>query len=421
MLSPLFPYEPLTAEQIKAMDSLAQLVKEETLAPLWLNLFRKQREVLLVKFLSARKWNPEEAHKMILGSSAFRNERLLDSSPIFPSCMAIHGFDQEELEKFQGLGPRSANHDIDKFAKLLTHCYAASWHKWDKEGRPVYIERTGKINVKALVDRCRSLVPPGGDIAQPCILNHLHSNEVGTQLLLFQNSKLQCSPPIAQVSVIMDCEGWSLSQLFGPAMEILKSQSEMDMSNYPEGLHKIYVANAPMTLSVAWNIVKGWLEPRIQKKVIFMKPAETKAKLLEQFDAEHLPAFLGGTCTCEGGCVPDNDISHDPEGEDCGLVMTHVVEVKKGTKEQRKYSAVANTEVMWEFFVADKYDITLEGVFTPNDQTAPISLPQSARSAQGSHSFTPSQDGVITFTFDNYYAWIHSKRVSFRVIGANLV
>jgi hypothetical protein len=217
----------------------------------------------------------------------------------------------------------------------------------------------------------------------------------------------------------MDCEGFSLGQIFGPAMEILKAQSQVDQSFYPEGLHKIYVANAPTTLSVAWNIVKGWLEPRVQKKVIFMKASETKAKLLEAFDAEHLPAFLGGTCSCVGGCVADTDISHDPEVEDCGLVMTQVVEVKHGTKEYRKYNVNANTEVLWEFFVADKYDITLEAVFEPNDKSPPIQLPSSTRSTNGSHAFTPATDGVITFTFDNYYAWIHSKRVSFRAIGAH--
>lgn len=236
----------------------------------------------------------------------------------------------------------------------------------------------------------------------------------------FQNRKLQRNPPIAQVSVIMDCSGFSLSQIFGPAMEILKAQSQLDTAYYPEGLHKIYVVNAPTTLSVAWNIVKGWLEPRIQKKVIFMKPAETKAKLLEAFDAENLPDFLGGTCCCEGGgCVPDPETSHDPDVEECGIIKTDVVEVKHGTKQHRKFSAVANTEVIWEFFVADKYDITLEAVFEPSDKTSAIPLDASQRTNHGSHSYTPTVDGIITFTFDNYYSWIHTKRVSFRVIGAH--
>ena len=419
MLSPLFPYEPLTAEQVKAMETLAALVKESELSPLWLDVFKSSRDVFLVKFLTARKWHPEEAYKMVVASSEFRNDRKLDILPLFPATIPTHGFDQAELEAFQGHGPRPGNQDIDKFAKLLTHCYAASWHKWDKEGRPVYIERTGKINVKQLVDRCRAMVPPGGDISQPCITNHLHSNEVGHTLLRFQNEKLKKHPPIAQVSVIMDCDGFSLSQIFGPAMEILKAQSHIDQAYYPEGLHKIYVANAPTSLSVAWNIVKGWLEPRVQKKVVFMKAHETKAKLLEAFDEENLPSFLGGTCSCEGGCVADTDASHDPNVEECGLVMTQVVEVKHGAKEHRRYNASANCEAVWEFFVADKYDITLEATFEPNDKSASLTLPVSTRVNAGSHSFTPTCDGVIVFTFDNYYAWVHSKRVSFRVVGAH--
>ena len=423
-LSPLFPYEPLTNEQQAAMSALAALVKPEAdLSPLWLDLFTNAKDVFLVKFLTARKWHVDDAYKMILASSKFRNERKLDVSPLFPSAIPTHGYDQAELEKFQGLGPRPAN-DVDKTSKVLTHCYAASWHKWDKDGRPLYIERTGKINVKELVNRCRAMVPPGGDIAQPCIINHLHSNEVGHTLLRFQNAKLNKHPPIAQVSAIMDCEGFSLSQIFGPAMEILKAQSSMDQAYYPEGLHKIYVANAPTSLSVAWSIVKGWLDPRVQKKVIFMKSHETKEKLLEAVGAANLPVFLGGTCACEGGCVADTDASHDPNVEDCGLVMTHVVKVKHGCKETLRYQASAGNEVVWEFFVADKYDINIEAAFHPqppvegtHQQVA--SLPASSRATSGSHSFTPTADGTIEFTFDNHYAWLHTKKVSFRVVGAH--
>ena len=419
-LSPLFPYEPLTHEQLLAMAALSNLVKPSDLSPLWLDLFTNQKDVFLVKFLTARKWHVDDAYKMVLASSAFRNERKLDVSPLFPSTIPTHGYDQAELEKFQGIGPRDTNQEVDKFAKLLTHCYAASWHKYDKEGRPVYIERTGKVNVKELVNRCRAMVPPGADIAQPCITNHLHSNEVGHMLLRFQNAKLNKHPPIAQVSAIMDCDGFSLSQVLGPAMDILKAQSHMDQAYYPEGLHKIYVANAPTSLSVAWSIVKGWLDPRVQKKVVFMKPHETREKLLEAFDAENLPAFLGGTCNCEGGCVADTDTSHDPNVEDCGLVMTHVIKIKHGCKEAVKYNATANTEVVWEFFVADKYDITLEAVFHPSALgSAAQPLPASTRATTGSHSFTPHGDGVIEFTFDNHYAWLHTKKVSFRVVGAH--
>jgi hypothetical protein len=102
------------------------------------------------------------------------------------------------------------------------------------------------------------------------------------------------------------------------------------------------------------------------------------------------------------------------------MIKTDVVEVKHGTKQYRKFNAVAHTEVVWEFFVADKYDITLEAVFEPNDKSfSAIPLDASQRSNHGSHSFTPQVDGVITYTFDNFYSWIHSKRVSFRVIGAH--
>lgn len=56
----------------------------------------------------------------------------------------------------------------------------------------------------------------------------------------------------------------------------------------------------------AWSIIKRWLDKRILEK-IFICGTDYKDVLLQHIDAENLPDFLGGKCTCShmpGGCVP---------------------------------------------------------------------------------------------------------------------
>jgi hypothetical protein len=77
--------------------------------------------------------------------------------------------------------------------------------------------------------------------------------------------------------------------------------------NYPENMGNCYVINAPFVFSACWSIVKGFLDERTTQKIKIIGGSYQKP-LLEMIDAENLPKFLGGTCTCEGlgGCAKSN-------------------------------------------------------------------------------------------------------------------
>lgn len=77
----------------------------------------------------------------------------------------------------------------------------------------------------------------------------------------------------------------------------------MTSDNYPESMGLMFVVNAPWAFSAVWSICKSFVDERTQKKIQIMNTGYEK-KLLEVIDAENLPAFLGGTCTCasSGGC-----------------------------------------------------------------------------------------------------------------------
>ena len=70
---------------------------------------------------------------------------------------------------------------------------------------------------------------------------------------------------------------------------------------------RLAIVNAPRGFSAIWNVMKPWIAKETAAKVTIMG-SDYKSKLLEIIDPENLPAFLGGTCTCDGlgGCVKSN-------------------------------------------------------------------------------------------------------------------
>lgn len=418
--SPLFPYEPLTAEQVVMMNDFAAKVDAlPEISPMLFGLYQRNRDVFLVKFLTARKWNIADALKMVVDTTEFRKKRQLDVTPLFPPAIKCHGYDIEALVDLGTLGPRAPS-ELDRYSNQLKSCYASSWHKWDKGGRPVYIERTGRINVKEIVRRCKQMVPPGNDFSEPCVVAHLHANEVGGALLRYKNeTRAAGTPEIVQVTVVMDCKGFSLGHLFGPAMDILKAQSVMDQAYYPEGLHKLYVANAPTSLSVAWNIVKGWLDARVQKKIVFMKSGETAAGLLEAIDADKLPLFLGGTCKCEGGCVGSDNPTEEIEDDDAmiadNVVKTELIKVPARDKVTKSIAVDEKTQTLWDFHVEDKLDISISATFEGADGSNVV-IADAERLQKGSGQYSTKTKGTIVISLDNTFSWLAKKTVCFLAV-----
>lgn len=411
--SPLFPHDPYTPEQRATILNFLGAVEGLELSPVLQKSLSSDPEIFAVKFLTARKWILEDALKMLKETVQFRLEKQLDTTGLFPATVPVRGYSIDELIAFQGCGERKPG-ELDVIHSHLKGAYAASWHKHDKHGRPVYIERTGHVKVKELVAKCKSLTPPGGDIAEPCRKSHLHSNEVGGVILRYCNEAAQREgkDKIVQVTVIMDCAGMGMGHLFGPAMEILKQNSAMDQKYYPEGLANLYVVNAPSMITIAWSIVKGWIEPRVQKKVIFVKPADTARVLLEAIDADCLPAYLGGTCSCEGECVPEVASSGDAEDGTTGdLPLTEEISIARGSSVVKEYAVLKGTAVSWEFAVnGAKYDINFRAVA---GEGAPVADLQ--RQNKGSGVIDVTEDGKIIFTLDNSYSWVYAKTVLFRI------
>jgi hypothetical protein len=166
----------------------------------------------------------------------------------------------------------------------------ASANGHPQDGRPVYIESLGKVDLTALnkitsQDRMiQNLVCEYEKMADPRL--PACSRKSGYLL------ETSCS--------ILDLKGVGI----GKATSVygyLGAVSAISQNYYPERLGKMYVINAPWGFSGVFSVVKKFLDPVTSAKIHILGSGYEK-ELLAQIPAENLPKQFGGKCECEGGC-----------------------------------------------------------------------------------------------------------------------
>ncbi|TAQ89849.1 hypothetical protein B7494_g1808 [Chlorociboria aeruginascens] len=217
----------------------------------------------LLRFLRARKFDVTLAEKMFVESEKWRKEINLDD--------LVQNFDYKEK-------------------KEVFEYYPQYYHKTDKDGRPVYIEQLGNIDLNAMYkittsDRMlQNLAVEYEKLADPRL--PACSRKSGNLL------ETCCT--------IMDLKGVGVTKV--PSVySYVKLASAMSQNYYPERLGRLYLINAPWGFSTVFSVVKGWLDPITVEKIHVLGSGYQK-DLLTQVPAENLPKTFGGSCECEGGC-----------------------------------------------------------------------------------------------------------------------
>ncbi|KAI5790735.1 phosphatidylinositol transfer protein [Peziza echinospora] len=187
---------------------------------------------------------------------------------------------------------------VDKLVKEFVYVekpkvfeyYPQYYHKTDKDGRPVYIEQLGKIDLTAMykittADRMlQNLVVEYEKLTDPRL--PACSRKAGVLL------ETCCT--------VMDLKGVGITSI-NSVYSYVKSASAISQNYYPERLGKLYLINAPWGFSSAFKIVKAFLDPVTVEKIHILGSGYT-AELLSQIPKENLPKAFGGSCDCEGGC-----------------------------------------------------------------------------------------------------------------------
>jgi hypothetical protein len=248
----------LTVIQQHALEKLKKELQDE-------GLFVPERmdDAALLRFLRARKFDLPKTKEMLLAAEQWRKD--------FGVADLVKNFDFKEMKA------------VDKY-------YPQYYHKMDKDGRPIYVEQLGKLDIKALYE--------------------ITTQERQLQRLVWEYEKFlterlpACASaighPVETSCTILDLNNVSLTNFYRVSDYVMKAAS-IGQDRYPECMGKFYIVNAPWTFSAVWSIIKPWLDEVTVSKIDILRSG-FKETLLAQIDPENLPKELGGTCSCPGGC-----------------------------------------------------------------------------------------------------------------------
>jgi len=255
----------LTPEQQSTLDAF----KKDLTA---LELYREgppasHSDATLLRFLRARKFDLPKAIAMFTDSEKWRKDFKVDE--------LYQNFEYKERE------------EVNKI-------YPQFYHKIDKDGRPVYIEQLGKLDLNKLY----TVTTPERQL-QRLVVEY---EKFLRDRLPICTAMREDGEIVDTSCTIMDLSGVGMSS-FWKVKNFVQEAAKISQDYYPETMGKFYIINAPYLFSTAWNWVKPWLDPVTVAKINIVGSSSTKSELLAQIPAENLPAmFPGGQCNCPEGC-----------------------------------------------------------------------------------------------------------------------
>ncbi|CAL1701897.1 unnamed protein product [Somion occarium] len=262
----------LTAQQQQVLDQFKKELQEE-------GHFVPERmdDAMLLRFLRARKFDLHKAKAMLLAAEQWRKD-----------------FGIEEIMK---------NFDFKEKA-LVDKYYPQYYHKMDKDGRPVYIERLGLLDVNELY----KITTPERQLQRL-----VYEYEKNTLERLPACSKA-IGHPVETSCTILDLKNVSLTAFYRVKGYVMEA-SAIGQDRYPESMGKFYIINAPWGFSTIWSFIKPWLDEVTVSKIDIIGSTYAE-KLLQQIPAENLPKEFGGKCVCEGGCSLSDAGPWNPNGKE---------------------------------------------------------------------------------------------------------
>jgi len=247
---------PITADPRQRPDFTMALYSPSTQPSNW-------SDSLLYRFLSARKNNADAAADMFIGYCAWREK---------------YGVD--DLSRQQPM----------PFDEIIESFLAHRMHSTDKDGRVIYIQRTGLINPSDFLARVNDDV---------LVLTHTHFVE--RCMVALQASSVARGQRVSKMVNVIDTTGFTLSH--ARMVKIFRYSTYIDQNYYPEMLGAFYMVRShPHTLSM-FQAAFETAAVLVCSAVRGLHPTDNLSLALLVLRAG-ASAILPALCICHGTSIP---------------------------------------------------------------------------------------------------------------------
>lgn len=311
------------------------------------------------------------------------------------------------------------------FNKLMG-IVSAEFHNYDIDGRPIFINNSGSVNVDLLASTVRD-----NDI----MISHVHMMEQCLQDMELQSIKH--NKRIDKLVTVQNIRGLSLQHR--KLAHIFTNVNIIDSTYYPEFVHQIIIINAPTVFSTMFNtIIKPFLDPITAQKFYIFNDDQSKylTLLTQTWGLHNVPTIFGGQCNhSKIQCFPtytspkpkSNEIIqiiHQFTGQTGLLTIKankiYIIESEYGAK-QRPFNDSAHDRTIYYSFktLDDIYFsiIWIDAIDTHNNKTIKQSTHIRSNDGliQGQYTVQRNSIGCIQLRFDNTHSSWNTKHVEYNV------
>lgn len=220
---------------------------------------------------------------------------------------ALERLDRDALRRFL----RSRNHDVAKAIdavvatlawrdkegidsimetfdfperQQLFEMYPEGFFCTDDEGRPVYYQRPGGLDLRKL-NKFTSL--------QRAVRYHLRKQEWMLRDVL-PAASIAAGRRIHQNTLVLDLHGIGVTSLAGDVGRVVSEILRVDQDHYPELMARCIVIRAPTSFKIIWKLVRPLLNPRTRDKVTLCSGKSREALAAAGLPLEHVPTLFKG-------------------------------------------------------------------------------------------------------------------------------
>lgn len=281
----------LNEQETEALDAFKKLAEEEGLykpgSP------ASHDDTVLLRYLRARRWIPEEALKQFSDSHIWRTANDLD--------VLYHTIELDSYEQSRRMYPQWTG-------------------RRDRRGIPLYLFEIRQLDSKAVAEYERrgaastfSNAKPDGKTA-PGLLRLFALYENLTHFVMPFCSQLQDrefpGTPITMTTNIVDISGVGLKQ-FWNLKSHMQAASQLATAHYPETLDRIFIIGAPVFFSTVWGWIKRWFDPITVSKIFILGSHEVESTLRQFIYPKNIPKQYGGELEFGWGQLPTLDPAWD--------------------------------------------------------------------------------------------------------------